>query len=397
MKILHTVEFYSPSVGGAQEVVKQLSEHLVSQGHDVTVATTKLSSRESKVINGVKIREFDVSGNAVRGYAGQDIKKYQRFLINGKYDVMMNYAAQQWATDLALEVIDQIKYPKVLVPCGFSGLYDVTYKMYFKNMPSFLNKYDASVYLSQNYRDFNFAKKHRIKNLFFIPNGADEREFVDTLQKSEGQFREAYKIKPGNRLILSVSNHTGTKGHRETIEVFKQADCPNSTLMIVGDANLNAGCYGECFRSAWIYNHFIAPFTFSNKRIIVTQLDRQSTLAAFHAAELFLFLSNLECSPLVLFEAAASGTPFLASRAGNSAEIAHWTGCGRTLSCQTTKPGFTTINTLKYAKELAILMKNKRLRTRMSVAGMKAWRNKYTWDKIAKMYEKLYKDLYEKN
>ena len=26
MKILHTVEFYSPSVGGAQEVVKQISE-----------------------------------------------------------------------------------------------------------------------------------------------------------------------------------------------------------------------------------------------------------------------------------------------------------------------------------------------------------------------------------
>ena len=67
MKILHTVEFYEPFKGGAQEVVKQLSERMVAMGHDVTVATTKLKERKSKNINGVKIEEFDISGNEVRG------------------------------------------------------------------------------------------------------------------------------------------------------------------------------------------------------------------------------------------------------------------------------------------------------------------------------------------
>ena len=55
MKILHTVEFYHPSIGGMQEVVKQLSERLVLLGHDVTVATTKMSERKESCINGVKI------------------------------------------------------------------------------------------------------------------------------------------------------------------------------------------------------------------------------------------------------------------------------------------------------------------------------------------------------
>lgn len=36
MKILHTVEFYEPSVGGAQEVIKQISLQLVKRGHEVT-------------------------------------------------------------------------------------------------------------------------------------------------------------------------------------------------------------------------------------------------------------------------------------------------------------------------------------------------------------------------
>ncbi len=45
MRILHTVEFYHPSIRGAQEVVRQFSERLVTLGHDVTVVTTKLPER----------------------------------------------------------------------------------------------------------------------------------------------------------------------------------------------------------------------------------------------------------------------------------------------------------------------------------------------------------------
>ena len=391
MKILHTVEFYSPSVGGAQEVVKQLSEHLVALGHDVTVATTKLRDRKKRVINGVKIREFDISGNAVRGYHGKDILKYQKFLLQGKYDVMMNYAAQQWATDLAFEVIDQIKCRKILVPCGFSGLYNHDYIAYFKKMPAVLKKYDHSVYLSHEYRDIDFAKKHHIKNTCVIPNGADEREFSQIDSQQINNFRKKYNLSLDSSLILNVSNHTGTKGHHETIEVFRKANYPNATLMIVGDINLSAGCYRECMRSAWIYNHFWRHLSLSNNRIIVTKLDRHDTITAYHAADLFLFLSNIECSPLVLFESSASGTPFLASSAGNSQEIASWTGCGLTSQCTTSKHGFTTANTLKYAKELANLMKNESKRRKMSFDGIRSWKSKYTWEKIAKSYEKLYK------
>ena len=51
LKILHCVEFYNPSVGGAQEVVKQLSEQMVAMGHQVSVATTKMSQRKNRTIN----------------------------------------------------------------------------------------------------------------------------------------------------------------------------------------------------------------------------------------------------------------------------------------------------------------------------------------------------------
>ena len=65
MKILHTVEYYQPSVGGAQEVVRQISERLVQRGHEVKVATTVHPGRSAKIINGVRIAEFDIKGNSV--------------------------------------------------------------------------------------------------------------------------------------------------------------------------------------------------------------------------------------------------------------------------------------------------------------------------------------------
>src|SRR6266852_226466 len=110
MKILHTVEFYAPSKGGAQEVVRQISEELVKRGHEVTVATKKLAARENVSLNGVRIKEFAISGNSVRGCTGE-IGRYQEFLRAGDFDVMMNYAAQQWATDLVYPMLDQLPYP----------------------------------------------------------------------------------------------------------------------------------------------------------------------------------------------------------------------------------------------------------------------------------------------
>ena len=139
MKILHTVETYFPDTGGMVEVVKQISERLVRLGHQVTVATSKNLQRKKKMINGVHIVEFDITGNLVMGLKGE-VKKYGEFLLNSKFDIITNFAAQQWATDIMLPLLDQIKAKKVNVPTGFSGLYLPRYKEYFENMKKWMKK-----------------------------------------------------------------------------------------------------------------------------------------------------------------------------------------------------------------------------------------------------------------
>ena len=390
MKILHTVEFYEPSKGGAQEVVKQLSEHMVLAGHDVTVATTKLPERKSKIINGVKIVEFALSGNEVRGYEG-DTKSYQDFLKEGDWDVVMNYAAQQWASDLFFPLMDQVSAKKVFVPCGFSGLYLPEYKSYFAKMPAILRAYDASIYLSSSYRDIDFARKHKVSNLHVIPNGADEREFGHLPQtdlKNLGIDQDSF-------LVLSVGSHTGLKGHKETMEIFKRSNVDDATLVIIGNKFGRNGCLRGCQRTAQKMN-LAFRLQRKKKKVVVMDPDRKTTLGIFRAADLFLFPSNIEASPLVLFEACASKTPFLATDVGNSVEIARWTGGGEILTTTKDDQGYSHAKIAESAKMLEDLYHDTDKRERLAEAGHKSWQNKYSWARISDSYLKLYQEVLKK-
>lgn len=385
MKILHTVEFYQPSTGGAQEVVRQLSERMASQGHDVTVATTKLPARKSKTINGVKISEFDIKGKLATKITGET-ERYQDFLVNGDFDVVMNYAAQQWATDLSFGVLDKIPFKKILVPCGYSSLGHPDFKKYFKELPAYVKRYDASVYMSPTYQDIIFAKKHGVKNLHVIPNGADEGEFSKI--SSKRKFRKKYGIK--HFFILTLGSHTGAKGHDEALDVFEHFPFP-CTLVIIGN-KVEGGCYEKCVQRAKELNHFKRR---RRKKVILLDLNREDTVAALKSADLFLFLSNREASPLVLFEAAAAGTPFIASGAGNSEEIVKWTG-GGVIAKTIPHPGRPTdvsVDVQTTVQLLKQLWLNPLRRRRLGRTGRKNWREKFTWDKITKQYLKLYEDL----
>ncbi len=384
MKILHSVEFYAPSTGGAQEVVRQLSERMAQAGHQVTIATTALPERKSKTINGVTVAEFAINGNEVVGISGETTK-YQDFLINGDFDIIMNYAAQQWATDLTFEIIDQIKAKKVLVPCGYSALNNPDFKDYFAKLPSILRKYQASIYLTKHFQDYKFAKQHGLNNLHVIPNGADEKEF-ETLENND--FRQRHNIK--GFFILTVSNHTGSKGHAETLAVFEKLNFAGTLVIIGGGQTESDGCYKDCQASADRINK-----TGDGKKVLLLSLDRPETLQAFKSADLFLFLSNIEASPIVLFEAAAAQLAFVAADVGNSKEIAKWTKGGLIVkvSPDEGRLGNVVADIDDAVKQAEKLQRRTRYRLRLARKARRNWQKRFTWQKITEQYLELYERL----
>ncbi|MCE3259889.1 MAG: hypothetical protein K0S12_1530 [Bacteroidetes bacterium] len=387
MKIFHCVESYYPAVGGMQEVVKQLSERLVSLGHDVTVLTRHHPDRKSDQINGVKIISFRIEGNPKTPVTEHD-KAYVEFLRTNQSDIISFFAAQQWATDLALPLLKELKAKKVSVPTGYSGLYWPEFKQYFEDMKTWIHGYDMNVYLSNDYRDINFARANGVKNITLIPNGAAADEF---LPESKIDIRKKLGIPEDHFVLLLVGSYTGWKGHREAIELFLRSKLKKATLLMIGNNY-------EGFKRQYVKHPGLALLSFwskltGNKKVIFNYYPRDFTVAAYKQSNLFLFPSNIECSPIVLFECAAAKLPFLATDVGNSVEIAQWTKGGEILPTTKDESGFSHVKIQEGVKMLNGIYEDRDKRERMARESHEIWKQKYSWEVITKEYEALYKKL----
>ena len=400
MKILHTVESYLPARHGMQEVVTQLSEALVKMGHDVTIATSHDQNRIESTINGVKIVDFPITGNYATGMNGP-VETYQDYLLSSDFDIITNFAAQQWATDLMLPIMNRLKCKKIFVPTGFSALNQAKYKAYFEGMKVWMKGYDSNVFLSDNYRDINFAKENGISNIEIIPNGASETEFATT---EFIDVRRHIGVAPSTKLLLSVGSHTGYKGHDKLIEVFEKANIPNSALLIIGNVTTSGGplkskiksylnlfglkrsnCSLACKSMSKIHNK-----KYTNSTIHIMELPRATTVNAYKQANLFVLTSLIECSPIVLFEACAGKTPFLVNDVGNAKEIIKWTEGGKLLPTSFDRNGYSIVDTSAAANILIEVMEDEVQRDSLAAQGHSSFLNKFTWEKIAKRYETLY-------
>ena len=382
MRILHCVEFYSPSVGGSQEVVKQISERLVQRGHSVTVATSALPNRTTSQVNGVDIQEFSISGNRAYGFQG-DTASYTEFLRNADFDVMMTYSAQQWTTDLSYGVLDELNGAKILAPCGFSGLRMEAFQKYFRELPSILDQFDSLIFHSEQYQDIDFARQHGLQRTTVIPNGCSAAEF----NAPHISFREKYSIPQDQLLCLSVGSHTGGKGHAEAINAFRRANTGPAVLVLIGNTIGHRGCLWHCrARSA-----ATRLMSMGQKQVILLDIPRPDVVAAFHAADLFVFPSNIECSPLVLFEAMASKTPFIATACGNASEIAEWGRSGIIVPSRIReKDGYRFANSDALKTTIEQLAQNPEQREMMAENGHRAWEKRFCWEAIVTEYERAY-------
>lgn len=449
MHFVFCCEYYHPSRGGVQEVMRQIAERLVARGHRVTVATTALKERTFTSHNGVDIVEFRVSGNHVSGLRGE-IEKFQDFLTTVECDAVMVKAAQQWTFDAMWPVLDRVKARKVFIPCGFSSLYEPAFAAYFSAMPGILKKFDHLIFYAERYRDIDFARQHGISSFSIIPNGASDVEFAVARDPS---WRARQGIGASDFVFLVVGSPIIAKGHREVAEAFARLDTGgrHATLVLngawpktdylryvkfpfvaarraaqiahreggaallrrskaflgrrgivfappaqdegapagVGRARLDAPDASlELPREPQdIARSRLAVKGDPIKKIICTNFSRDDVVQAFMASDLFVYASNVDYSPLVLFEAAAAGTPFLTVPVGNAEEIVAWTQAGIVCPAVRDRFGYTRTATDVLAAQMRRCMDAPDLLERLAAAGTGNWRKTYNWGAISLRYE----------
>jgi glycosyltransferase involved in cell wall biosynthesis len=381
----------------------EIGLRFVNKGHKVSVATSWHSSRKQDSIDGINICSFKVSGNLVSGMTGE-MDRYRDFLVNSQFDFLLVMAAQQWTFDAMLPVLDKIHYKKLHIPCGYSGFYLKRYKKYYKDMGVHLRKFDQLIYNSTDYRDISFARDENIPNINVIPAGASEIEFMNP---DIVNIREELEINKNDFIYLSVGAPAFNKGHKEILLSYLLLDAPFSSILVLNGNYDNIKEVSlrnivllprETLKELAMRILGRSPFNIirmakmnkdPGKKIIFSNLEREKLIALFFEADLFLFASHVEYSPLVIFECLAAGLPFLSIPVGNVDEIVKWTDGGVICAGNKSKTGFSYADPLLFSKEMRELSLDKRKRTRLSENGRRAWLDKFTWETIAKQIERL--------
>jgi glycosyltransferase involved in cell wall biosynthesis len=379
MKILLTVEFYHPSVGGAQKVVSEIAEHLARKKFKVYVATSQIYEKQKKkeIINLVNVRRFNISGNYIENFIGEK-ENYINFLIKNKFDTIFFYAAQQWTFDLALDILKKIKSKKILCPCGFSRLNKFAYRRYFQKIAENINDFDKIIFHSSQYQDYFYLKKFlKKKNFSVIPNAADSN-FINFKKNNYSN---------NSKKFLNVSNFT--PGKRQDISIFIAIVISlflrsKIKFYFVGNTvkvkNFTKNFFYHIF---YFYLNLLRIFfnvIFIDKEIIfLKNLKRNNVINIFKKSDFFLFTSKVECSPIVIFEALGAGLPFFSLNSGNIAEIA-----------RKTNAGICAENFIKLSMSIIRIINNTRRLKEMSKNGILNCKRIYNWKNIVKKYENLF-------
>ena len=366
MKILFTVEYYWPQVGGAQKVVQQVAEGLVAHGHQVDVATSEDVNRTQLMLNGVNILPFHIRGNSVKGMRG-DIAGVEALLLNNKYDIIVNYAAQTWHSDITFRHLKNIRAKTVFIPCGFSGLVTplrkLVYFFYYRKMKEYLRQYDHIILHSADYLDGQYCRRHHITNVSVIPNGTEDFNTCN-----QGYFKEKYRVDTPF-MLLSVANHYRDKGHAFIIDAFRRLNRTDVSLVIIGnDPGGRTSCYAKCIKQ---------QKNSSNLKLL-SHVPREDVIAAYKESNAFVFGSAIECFPLVILESMANRLPFVSTDVGNVKELEGGIIVSTPAEMAATTNGL--LSNLDYAENLG-------------KTGYENWDSHYRWDIVIDNYEQCFSEI----
>jgi glycosyltransferase involved in cell wall biosynthesis len=368
MKILICVEFYDPHVGGAEKHCKLIAEYLNKNNYKVEIATSFLKERKKKIVNGIKINEFNIKGNFIRGYSGE-ITNYQNFLINSNFDKIVFYAAQQWSFDLSLEIINKINSDLTLIPCGFSKLQNIFYKPYFLLLQSKINKFDKVICLSKDYQDYFFCKKFYKKKTYIIFNGSENNFFM------RKGFRKKFKILKDEIMLLYLSNIKFMKGQDRLINIVRKIRNKKKITLIFIHANEVSFPYLVYLKILIL----IAKLNKSLKVLILKNLNEKDKISAVSECDYFISTSRLECSPLIMFEAMAAGKVYLGTNVGNCMEIQ-----------KKIKTGFISNNLNLILKKIEYMIEKKtHTKKKTSYKIYSYFKKNHDWRILLKKYKKL--------
>lgn len=319
LRILLTTPTYPPFNSGLGNAVQQQAKSLAERGCSVVVATSG-PSRGQRVdpYSGVMVEEFDVRGadSLLQPISGR-IQDYVQFLKDACFDVVVMNAWQTWTTDLGLSNLGAISGRKLIYSHCISTNLILRYqplrsvirywawRPYWWALTKKMYQLEGIIFLADcaedsRFDDMKLARRLGI-NIAIIPNALSPAA-LEALEKPIRDFSQR------NQLI-AVGSYDKQKGHDFVLRVYARSNAKNRIPLKV---------YGQCFTA----------FT-ESLRELASVLGLKAEFVSFHQGTsgnalveeyskscLLLSGSHTECQPLILLDAMATGTPYVARASG---------------------------------------------------------------------------------
>jgi glycosyltransferase involved in cell wall biosynthesis len=310
MKIAHVCPFYKPAICGVGQVVYELAQRQIKEGHEVYVYTsdwdkTKRIGKKEEIIEGVYVHRCYHWFRAVNFVTIWPSVFFK--LLGQKFDVVHSHIPNH-AHALLAGFVAKIKKIRHIhtTHCPWTEGYRnkfgvfIDYISKYTYIPILFKIVDKVIAITPWEIEFLLKYGCDKNKITVIPNGMS-----DILYKKveNNNFRKILGISDKDKLVLFFGRLNVTKGIDKLIHVAQEITKERKDIYFVFRGP------DEGMR------YLVEDAAKKNKNIVLIKetRDKEEIAKTYQAADVYVLPSYREGLPLTLFEAMASGLPIIAS------------------------------------------------------------------------------------
>jgi len=413
IKVLHVVQNYHPAIGGAELLVKNISEGLVKRGHQITVLTSNAPSSEAYINS--RIKTFPPSIETVNDVVVKRLPIVQlptfvrrmldaimlafwqgklpfndliRILWAGPYIKGLRYEIMHSEADLvvasslpflhvyqAFSAARKQHIPFVVIPC--------THPMdawAFENPRHYrlLRECQTVIANTRYEKDYLISRGVSEEKIYVVGLGIYPERFN---KARRGEFRRKYSIGDKEKIVLFTGRKAEGKGLRLLLSAMEKVwELHNDTKLIL------AGSATEFSRK--VIGSEIARFPEGMRKNIVNVDDFEESEkdSLYTDCDIFVLPSIVESFGIVFLEAWIHGKPVIGCRTGPVASVITEGEDGLLVRYGDAEG---------LAEAIIRLLNDADLRNKLGNKGKEKVLKRYTWDKIVSKIEAIYQTVIE--
>lgn len=362
-------------MGGDVKSCYTISWQLKQRGHDVTIITTNYEFDDGYAnaieTDGVEVLPFTCSVNIKSYIYTPTIKKWLNNNIKN-YDVIHMHTFRCYQNNAVRHYANKYNIPYILQARGsvlpffakqfLKKLYDVVWgKRILEHATKIiaLNKMEAEQYKTMGVDE---------SKIEIIPNGIDVSYYGDLPER--GSFREKYRIKDNEKVILFLGRIHKIKGVDLLVDAFSEVirDIDDVKLVIVGPDHGYLSLVEER----------INDLELNDKVIMTGSLYGADKTAAYVDADIYVLPSRYEVFGNTILESYACGTPVIVTDRCGISDFVKNVGC------------VVNFDRNELRDAIIVLLKDNDLRERFGREGKELVKKQFDLNEIVACFEKVY-------